>query len=71
MSDVLATKVIASQPPERQPTATANAYAKIHPKGAPLFNSNFNSMAAKFHHGCITHFFYKIFIPILIRVNSF
>ena len=36
MSDILATKVIASQPPERQPTATPNAHAKIHPKGTPF-----------------------------------
>ena len=55
MSDILATKVIVSQPHERQPTATPNSRAKIH------FNSNFNSMA-KFQHGCSTHFFYKICI---------
>ena len=41
MSDTLATKDIASQPPERQPTETPNAHAKIHPKGTPFFNSNF------------------------------
>ena len=28
---------IVSQPPERQPTATPNAHAKIHPKGTPFF----------------------------------
>ena len=66
MSDILATKVIASQPPEWQPTATPSAHAKIHPKGTPFFNSNFNSMA-EFHHGCSTHFYirYIFFRPIL------
>ena len=37
MLDIFATNLIASQPPERQPTATPNAYAKIHPKGTPRF----------------------------------
>ena len=55
MSDILATKDIASQPPERQPTETPNAHAKIDPKGTLFFNSNFFS-TAKFHPGCRTHF---------------
>ena len=33
MLDILATKVIASQPHERQPTATPNSHTKIHLKG--------------------------------------
>ena len=37
MSDILVTKVIVSQPPERQPTAMPNAHAKLHPKGTPFF----------------------------------
>ena len=59
MSDILATNVIASQPPEQKLTAKPNTHAKIYPKGTPFFNSNIYFMA-KFHHSCSTHFFIRI-----------